>query len=137
MTKVLFDVNVILDVLLDRQPHSDASASAFAAAESGGVEGYLAAHAVTTIYYLIRKGMPAAKAKRLISAILSILRVAHCDGEVIREALEWQCPDFEDAVTAAVARATQCDFIISRDVKGFHGSPVRCLTPEALLPLLS
>src|SRR5215471_2756318 len=136
MTKVLFDVNVVLDVLLDRRPHVEASASAFSAVESGGVQGFLAAHAVTTIHYLIRKEMPASKARGVLSAILRVFHVARVDGDVIREALDLRCPDFEDAVTAASALAGQCDFIVTRDVKGFHGSPVRCLTPEALLPLL-
>ncbi len=55
MKRVLFDVNVVLDVLLDRKPHADASAAAWAAVETGTAEGFLAAHAVTTIHYLIRK----------------------------------------------------------------------------------
>src|SRR6202041_3387101 len=57
MTRILFDTNVVLDVLLDRQPQVDASAAAWAAVETGVSEGLLAAHAVTTIHYLIRKEM--------------------------------------------------------------------------------
>ena len=49
MTRALFDTNVILDVLLDRKPHVEASAAAWAAVETGVSEGLLAAHAVTTI----------------------------------------------------------------------------------------
>ena len=47
--KILFDTNIILDVLLNRQPHAEASVAAWAAAECGRVEGMIAAHAVTTI----------------------------------------------------------------------------------------
>jgi len=35
MTTVLFDTNVVLDVLLDRQPHAEASAAAWSAIEAG------------------------------------------------------------------------------------------------------
>jgi hypothetical protein len=52
MRRVLFDINVILDVLLDRKPYADASAAAWAAIEIGIADGLLAAHAVTTIDYL-------------------------------------------------------------------------------------
>ena len=52
MKRVLVDVNVVLDVLLDRQPHVEASAAVWAAIETGSSEGLLAAHAVTTIHYL-------------------------------------------------------------------------------------
>ncbi|MBK5292527.1 MAG: PIN domain-containing protein [Acidobacteriia bacterium] len=55
MRRVLFDINVILDVLLDRKSYPEASAAAWAAIETGISDGLLAAHAVTTIHYLVRK----------------------------------------------------------------------------------
>ena len=57
MRKVLFGINVVLDVLLDRTPHVEASAAAWAAVETGIAQGYLAAHVVTTIHHLVRKEM--------------------------------------------------------------------------------
>jgi hypothetical protein len=45
-------------------------------------------------------------------------------------------PDFEDSVTAAAAELAGCDLIVTRDPKGFRGSPVRALAPEAAAPLL-
>jgi len=57
MKRILFDTNVVLDVLLDRQPYVEASAAAWAAVETGISEGMVAAHAATTIHYLVRKEM--------------------------------------------------------------------------------
>jgi predicted nucleic acid-binding protein len=136
MRRVLFDINVILDVLLDRKPYADASAAAWAAIEIGIAEGLLAAHAVTTIHYLVRKELGATKAKRIMSAMLRIFGVAAIDGAVIQEALQLSFSDFEDAVTATAARFAGCECIVTRDPKGFRGSPVRSLTPEAVTPLL-
>jgi len=136
MSKVLFDINVVLDVLLDRKPHVEASAAAWAATETGSCEGLLAGHAVTTIHYLIRKEMDGAKTRRIISAILRVFHVAAIDSAVIQEALQLSLSDFEDAVTAAASRLAGCDYIVTRDPKGFRGSPVRALTPEAVTPLL-
>ena len=136
MKRVLFDTNVVLDVLLDRQPYVEASAAAWAAVETGVAEGMLAAHAVTTIHYLVRKERGNAKARRIVSAILRVFGVAAVDAAVLQEALELPWPDFEDAVTAAAARTAGCEFIVPRDPKGFRGSPVRSLTPEAVTPLL-
>lgn len=133
--RILFDTNVVLDVLLDRQPHAQASAAAWAAAEGGRCTGVLAAHAVTTIHYLVRKELGETEARRVLSSILGVFEVAPIDGLVIQEALRLAAPDFEDAVTAAGARAAGCDWIITRDVKGFAGSPVRVLLPEAMLAL--
>ncbi len=134
--RVLVDVNVILDVLLDRQPHSAASVAVWAAIETGRAEGLLAAHALTTIHYLIRKEQGSAKAKRTISAILRVFEVAMVDASVIQAALGLSSPDFEDAVTASAAKFAGCDVIVVRDPKGFRESPVRVLTPEAAAPIL-
>jgi predicted nucleic acid-binding protein len=137
MKSILFDINVVLDVLLNREPHAEASASAWALVEDGIADGFLAAHAVTTIHYLIRKEMGAAKATRMISAILTVFAVAPVNGAVIQQAMQLPSPDFEDAVTAAAALLAGCDYIVTRDPKGFRGSPVRTLTPEALMPILN
>ena len=89
----------------------EASAAAFAAVETGSAQGLLAAHAITMI--------------------------AAVDGDVILEALQSHGPDFEDAVTAAAARQAGCDYIVTRDPTGFRASPVRSLTPEALVSILA
>ena len=136
MKRILFDTDVVLDVLLDRQPYVEASAAAWAAVETGVLEGMLAAHAVTTIHFLVRKEMGNIKARRIVSAILGVFGVATVDSAVVQEALQLPLSDFEDAVTAAAARVAGCECIVTRDPKGFRGSPVRSLTPEAVTPLL-
>ena len=52
MTRILLDVNLVLDILLDRRPHADAASLVWEAVETGRAEGFLSAHAVTTIHYL-------------------------------------------------------------------------------------
>ena len=136
MKRTLFDTNVVLDVLLDRQPYVEASASVWAAVETGRSEGMLAAHAVTAIHYLVQKEMGNRKASRILSSILRVFGVAAVDGAVVQEALQLPLSNFEDAVTAAAARLAGCECIVTRDPKGFRRSPVRCLTPEAVLPVL-
>ena len=137
MKRILFDTNVVLDVLLNRQPFVEASAAAWAAIESRISEGMLAAHAVTTIHYLIRKELGVVKAKRIVAATLRVFAVAAVDNAVILEALQLAFNDFEDAVTSAAARVAGCDCIVTRDPKGFRGSLIRSLTPEAVIPLLA
>ena len=133
----MVDTNVVLDVLLDRQPHVEASAAIWAAVERGSVDGWLSAHAVTTIHYLIQKELGTAKAKRTLSAVLRVFKVASVDGAVIQDALALALPDFEDAVTVSAAVAAGCNLIVTRDHKGFREAPLRYLTPEAAMPLLA
>jgi len=135
--RALIDVNVVLDVLLNRQPHVTASSAVWAAIENRSAEGMLAAHAVTTIHYLIAKEHGAAKARRTMNSILRVFRVAMVNEEVIQQALRLSSPDCEDSVTASAALLAGCDVIVTRDPKGFRGSPVRALTPEAAAPILA
>jgi predicted nucleic acid-binding protein len=137
MKIILFDTNVVLDVLLNRQPHAEASAAVWAAVETGRAEGMLSAHAITTIHYLVHRETGTTKARRIVTSLLRVFGIATVDATVIHEALQLPFSDFEDAVTAAAARLAGCDYIVTRDPKGFRGSPVRTLTPEAISPLLN
>ena len=137
MKRILLDVNVVLEVMLDRKLHAGASIKVWAAVETGKVEGLLAAHEITTIFYLVGRERGVAAARRAIAAILHVFEVAAVDAELIRRALDAFWPDFEDAVTAMAAEAAACDGIVTRDRRGFPESPVRVYTPEAAAALLS
>jgi predicted nucleic acid-binding protein len=134
--KVLLDTNVVLDVLLERKLHFSAATRVWAAVERRRIEGFLSAHAITTIYYVVQKEQGAVAALRCVNALLKTFSVASVDEAVLSEATRSPLPDFEDAVTAAAARASGCSLIVTRDPRGFHGGPLRCLPPEAALPLL-
>ncbi len=137
MTRVLVDINVVLDVLLDRRPHATAAAAVWTAVEMGQIEGLLSANAFTTIDYLVHRELGARRARSTVAALLRVFRVAAVDQAVIQDAVGSSFADFEDAVTAAAARAAGCDAIVTRDPKGFRASPVRALTPEAAAHLIA
>jgi predicted nucleic acid-binding protein len=128
--RVLLDVNVVLDVLLDRQPFADASAAVWAAVERGDAEGWLSAHAVTTLHYLNAKAVGSKMAGETTEALLSVFEVAAVDGPALHAALALRWTDFEDAVTAAAARRSRCDVVVTRNPRHFKGSPVKALTPS-------
>ena len=133
--KILLDINVILDIFLDRAPHAAASSVVWAAIEKGQVSGVLAGHAVTTIHYILKGQLGGTVARNTMESILRVLDVAAVDTQVIRRALQFGWVDFEDAVTAAAAESADCEAIVSRDPKGFPRSPIRVLSPEAAAPL--
>jgi predicted nucleic acid-binding protein len=130
MKRLLFDVNVVLDVLLDRKPFANASSAAWAAVERGDAAGLLSAHAVTTLHYLNAKAVGLRAATETTEALLSVFEVAPVDDVVLRSAssLEWQ--DFEDAVSVAAARRAKCDAVVTRNPRDFKGASVRILTPS-------
>jgi predicted nucleic acid-binding protein len=137
MNRFLVDTNVALDVLLERQPHFTASAAVWAAIETAAAEGYLAAHGITTIHYLAQKQLGTRRARRVITSLLQVFRIAPIDESVLRDALHHEGSDFEEAVTAAAARFSKCDAIVTRDPKGFRAAELPVLAPEAAALLLT
>jgi predicted nucleic acid-binding protein len=136
MKRILFDTNVLLDVVLGREPHVEASESVWGLVEGQVVEGYLAAHAVTTFYYMLRKQRDSVQARFAVQSLVRVFKVALVDAQVIEEAMRAAGSDFEDCVTAAAARRAGCELIVTRDPRGFRSSPVKPVTPEAALAIL-
>lgn len=130
MKRLLIDLNVVLDVLLDRRPHVAAASRVWAAIETGKTHGVLPAHAFTTIHYLATRARGHAFARRTTAELLRVFDVARVDGAIIRRALSFEWPDFEDAVCAAAAVAAGCDTLITRDPHGFPDPPLRVIDPE-------
>jgi predicted nucleic acid-binding protein len=135
--KWFLDANVVLDALLRRTPHAADSAAVWMAVETHAVDGIVAAHSVTTIYYLIRKQHGDAVGRRAVSRLLRVFNIALVDGAVIERALALAWPDFEDAVSAASAERAGCDMIVTRDPKGFRSSLIPVHTPETARAILS
>jgi len=129
VTRVLLDVNVILDVLLDRRPHAESSSAVWSAVEGGRAEGLLSAHSVTTLHYLNAKAVGARLARQTTESLLSVFNVAAVDEAVLRAAVALGWADFEDAVTAAAARRARCEAIVTRNPRDYQRSPVRVISP--------
>ncbi len=134
--RILIDLNVVLDVLLDRSPHAEAAAAVWALVERREVEGLLAAHCVTTLHYLATRARGREFGDRCVADVLTVFAVAPVDGAVLADALALRWARFEDAVCAAGARAAGCQLITTRDPRGFKGSACPALTPTETLAAL-
>jgi hypothetical protein len=56
--------------------------------------------------------------------------------QVIRQALAWGWPDFEDAVQMATAVQAQADYLITRNPSDFQAGILPVVQPAAFLTLL-
>ena len=136
MKRILLDVNVILDILLDRPPFAATASALWAAAERKEVEAFVPAHGVTTVFYLAARQRGAAFARRVVNELLLVPRIAAVDVRVLRRAFALGWGDFEDSVCAAAAEATACEILVTRDPKGYPLCPVLVADPQTALSLL-
>lgn len=135
--RVLFDTNVILDVLLARQPFVADAAQLLGMAERREIDGFVCATTVTTIYYLLSKATSDATARSSIDRLLRFLDAAPVNRTVLHVALTLAFPDFEDAVLHEAARASRADAILTRNTADFQNATLPVYPPHALLAALS
>ena len=132
---VLFDTNVVLDVLLRPEPFFEDAAELFAHAELGSLRGYLATTTVTTLAYFMERTLRGSFRAEL-ERLLELFDVAAVDQSVLIRAQRSPVADFEDAVLAEAALALGLDAVVTRNIKDFRDAPLRVFTPEALLAVI-
>jgi predicted nucleic acid-binding protein len=93
----------------------------------------VAAHAITNIFYILRRKVGREEAIKLISNLRQILTVADVTESVIDAALKSTMLDFEDAVASAAAEASGAEVIVTRNVSDFAQSSVIPLSPDEFL----
>lgn len=133
MKKVLCDINVILDILLLREPFHRPAAVVFGALERGEARGYLCAVSFPTLHYLLVKHVGTIAAMQSLNKIRTVFRVAPVDEKVVDLALASNIRDFEDAVQYYAAVRVGADVLITRNKKDFPVRGVPVLTPEEYL----
>jgi predicted nucleic acid-binding protein len=122
--RVLYDTNVLLDVLLERKPFYASAARTWTLAELGRLEGLAAAVSFTNAFYIISKVLARESARNAIKKMRGIFAPVTCDGWVINKAIDAELPDFEDAVQYFSALHAGADCILTRNAGDFPPQPV-------------
>lgn len=134
---LLVDTNVVLDVILAREPWAADAVRLLDTIERGGARGFIAAHAVTTVQYVVAKATDRTTANTAVADLLEVLTVVETGAAEFHRALAMGLGDFEDAVQAAACLTAGADYLVTRNAKDFKGAPVSTRTPGEILALLS
>lgn len=134
--KVFVDTNIMLDVLLDRQPFAAPAARIWGLCEREAVEGYISAISHNNCHYLIARIANKTTADQSIRLILDTFRTVPVGERIVRKALDAGFGDFEDAIQYYSAIHTKADFLVTRNASDFPKEPViPILAPEDLLQM--
>ncbi len=134
--RIVVDTNVVLDVLLARQPFVGAAVRLFARIEASRIEGLLCATTVTTIDYLLAQALPPRQCREALRRLLGLFEIAPVNRLVVEEALRSRVPDFEDAVIEQSGRLAGADAIVTRNLRNFRKSSIKALGPDERLASL-
>ena len=134
--KILFDTNIILDVLLLRKPYYTSATFLLSEVEQGNIEGYLCPTTITTIGCLVSKVKGANQAKRLMKNLLNIFNLTELSKSVFETACSHKISDFEDAVLHESARLSNIEGIVTRNIKDFKFASLKVFDPEELIGII-
>ena len=112
---VLIDANIILK----REPFYADAQKVMQLCSTETVDGYIALHTITTIWYLLRK-LPDAVRRNALTAICNLLQVTGTTHEEVLHAIQMTTfKDFEDCIQSKCAKSANADYIITRNVSDF------------------
>lgn len=135
--KVLLDTNVVLDLLLERDPWRVQAEAIAEAGADGRLQPHVSVSSITDIYYISRRLVGAEEARRVVRACLDSLQIIGVTRELLNAAELRPGRDYEDNLQIECAIASGLDAIITRYPKGFAGSPVTLLTPAECVARLT
>ncbi len=134
--KILFDTNIILDVLLERKPFSREASFLLSRVERSEISGYLCATTVTTIHYLVSKALGSQAALRHIQSLLALFIIAPVNHQVLEKAAILNFRDFENAVLHEAACHAGIESIVTRNTVDFKKSTLPVFAPAELVAAL-
>ena len=135
--KLLIDTNVVLDILLRREPFFENAAKIAVLSEKGYINCYVSASAVTDIYYIAKKELKSKDlAIALIENLLKTFYIATVSEASIHEALELKWDDFEDCVQYTAGKSIDVDYIVTRNKNDFVKSEIDTLLTDELINMI-
>lgn len=134
---ILVDTNVILDLLLKREPYSIAARTIITKCAEREVIGYLAAHSIPNLFYILRKDYSQEERRKFIRNLCDIFRISDLNVEKIMSAIDNDgFTDFEDCLQEECAVEAMADYIVTRNFEDYKKSRVKVIEPDEFVKLL-
>ena len=134
---ILIDTNVVLDILLNRQPWYTNAAVIFGLTQQKRIKSYVSASAITDIFYFVQKENGKNTARVALKRLLQVFYPATVTDRNIFHALELEWEDFEDSVQYTVGEGLSVDYIITRNTQDYSSGTIVAATPEKFLQLIA
>lgn len=127
---VLIDTNVLLNYITNRNDkYLNESIKIVEFCALGKLNGYIAFHTLSTLWYVLRK-KPDKKRRYYLRDICKIFSVASASQTEIVDAIEKESfSDFEDCLQDKCAKEVGADYIITVNEKDFTNSEIEAINP--------
>ncbi len=129
--RIFLDANVLLDVLLEREPFYHDALKIWAAYENGLVEGYVSAITINNVYYIVRRLKSESTAMVCVRILLRIFKVVAVDTEVLSLSADLHNHDYEDDIQLQCAMRSRCSQLFTRDATHFDNTQIAVVPPSS------
>ncbi len=125
MKRIFLDANIIVDLLCERYPWFPCVMRIFNMADLGQIELYCSSLSLGTASYLMEtRKMSTQDIFDNIDLLCQLCTPSTVDASVVRQALDSDFTDFEDALQYFSAKTVDADCIVTRNTKDFVGSDI-------------
>lgn len=137
VSKILIDTNVLIDYILEREPFFDDAMRVISSCIDGSVKGYIAAHSISNMFFILRKDFTIKERREILSNLCTIFEVEGIDKSKLMLALSNEkFSDFEDCLQKECAKRRGVDYIVTRNIADFTSSEIEAVLPSEYLKLL-
>lgn len=133
--RVFLDTDVILDLLLAREPFFAPAVELFGRIEARTLEGYVSPLVFSNLFYILRKHLSSAGAVVALRKLRLLVRVLPIGERTVDEALASDFRDFEDAIQYHGARAQSLDALVTRNRRDYPTREMAIVTPRECLAM--
>jgi predicted nucleic acid-binding protein len=134
--RIFVDTNLLLDVLVKREPFYTAAARVWTLAETGACEALVSAISFNNVFYIVRKAHDTATARRALVLLRDVFASIAPDQRILNQAIDSDIPDFENAIQLYSAIHARADYLLTRNVGDFPTGILPILAPDEFLALL-
>lgn len=134
---LLIDTDVLIDFLTNREPFAKNAGIILDRCKQGTVHGFIAAHSITNIFYLMRKNYSTAERKKWLRVLCRILSIVEIGTVLINNILlNNDFDDIEDCLQAECARFVHADYLVTRNIKDYTHFKIPAILPEDVIQKL-
>lgn len=129
------DVNVCLDVLVDRKPFVEYSGRIFEEAEKGNLTLVISGLSFDTLFYVMRPSLGAKKSTDLLRLLCTHIEIGTINSSVVEQAIDAGWTDLEDALQYYCAVENDCGYLVTRNQKDFKSrdKKLKIVSPKTCL----
>ncbi|SHJ00558.1 PIN domain-containing protein [Desulfatibacillum alkenivorans DSM 16219] len=115
---VFLDADVILDLLMEREPHFEPVGKLFLKIQDGEVSAFTSPVIIADLFYILNRHFDRKLAVQSLLKLTSLIKVLSSD-----------LKDFEDAIQYYSAMAGNVPTLITRNVKDYKAAAITIMTP--------